>query len=102
MNRFLVSIASFVLGASVTAAGSFLLWLQISPSTSEVWTTATELKLGGGIVIPRDVELIQERWMPEGFVTLKLYVNVEGDALDKFSKRTEAHRNLVTPYWVEQ
>ena len=102
MTKFLIAITSFIFGSALTAAGSFLLWQQINPSTSEVWMTTNELKLDGGIVIPQDVELNQERWMPEGFVTLKLYVNVEGDALDTFKRRTETHRSLVIPYWVEQ
>lgn len=102
MAKLLGLIASFVLGLIMTAGLGWWLWTQNNPSTTEVWTTADELHLDGGVVIPEGVELIQERWMPEGFVTLKLYVNVDGAALDRFERRTEPQRNLVIPTWVEQ
>ena len=102
MMKILIAIISFILGSIVTAAGSFLLWQQANPNSTEVWTTISEINLDRGIVIPQDIELIRERWMPEGFVTLKLYVNVEGGALDNFNQRTESSRNVVIPYWVMQ
>ncbi|MCZ6867939.1 MAG: hypothetical protein O7G84_00370 [Gammaproteobacteria bacterium] len=38
--------------------------------------------------------------MPEGFATLMLYVNVEGEALERLERRTEPARQLKIPYWV--
>jgi len=102
MTRILISITSFIFGVLVTSACAFLLWQQTYPSQSHVWITDRDIKLDNGMAIPRDVELVQERWMPEGFVTLKLYVNVDGDALEMFKQRTEPYRNLAIPYWVEQ
>ena len=43
-----------------------------------------------------------DTWMPEGFATLRLYVNVEGNALEKFQQRTENKRQLKIPYWVAE
>ena len=100
MNKVALAIASFLCGVAVTAGASLLVWLEVHPSTTEVWTTASEVSLDGGIVIPSGIDLVHHRWMPEGFATLKLYVNVEGDALENFNKCTQAKRNLVIPHWV--
>ena len=101
MAKLIVSVVSFILGCVITAVAAYALWSREYPATTEVWRTSHEVTSESGVVIPRGVDLIQERWMSEGFVTLKLYVKVEGATLEHFDRRTEAQRNLVIPTWVE-
>jgi hypothetical protein len=58
------------------------------------------LESDSGIVVPAGTELILNRWMPEGFAALELGINVEGDTLDHFERRTEQASFLRIPYFV--
>lgn len=102
MAKFTIAILGFLSGAALTAALSTIVFLQLFPAETEVWTSSSDLSLDGDIRIPRGVELVHDAWMPEGFATLRLYVNVEGSALEKFERRTEQKRHLKIPYWVSE
>lgn len=102
MNKLSVAILAFFCGVALTAGLCTFVWLQLFPSETEVWTASNNLTLDGNITIPSGIELVHDRWMPEGFATLRLYVNVEGDALDRFERRKEPKRQLKIPYWVTQ
>ena len=83
---------------------SDLSWQAIADAAgmSVVWTTSTEVKLENGATIPAGSELTVHRYMPEGFVTLRLSVNVEGESTSKFETRLEDVSFLVIPYLVVQ
>ena len=100
MSKSNIIVAAFLCGAIVTGGIFSLILNQYFPSDTEVWTTSSDLMLDGSIVIPSGVDLIHDESMPEGFVSLKLYVNVEGRALEKFQRRTESKRLFKIPYWV--
>lgn len=102
MTKFTIGIGAFFCGAVLTGTLCATAWLQLFPAETEVWTTSADLTLDGDVAVPKGTELVLDTWMPEGFATLKLYVNVEGDALDKFERRTEAKRHLKIPHWVSE
>ena len=95
--KLLIGIASIVIGMVIGAAGLFFMMYGY-PGKTEVWTAKTDLRLDEGIVIPGGTEFVHHRWMPEGFATIKLYLNVEGQALDAFDRRVEPHYNVIIPY----
>ena len=102
MGKFTIAVLGFFSGAALTAALSTMVFLHLFPAETEVWTTSSDLILDGNVRIPSGVELVHDAWMPEGFATLRLYVNVEGTALEKFERRTEQKRQLKIPYWVSE
>ena len=67
---------------------------------SEIWTSKTALKTDDGILIPAGTEFVVERHMPEGFTTIKLSLNIEGEFLNKFDKITSEHTNLTLPHYL--
>ncbi len=77
-------------------------WGKAHSGTSEVWRAEKPLVLENGIAIPAGTEMTVDEYMPEGFVRLKLAINVEGEALDWLERRTQNHPNFTVPYWVEQ
>ena len=77
-------------------------WSEAHSGTSEIWRAEKQLTLANGATIPEGTEMTVDQYMPEGFVRLNLAINVEGDSLKSFSKRTERFPNLSIPYWVEQ
>ena len=77
-------------------------WGEAHGATSEVWRAEKQLTLANGATIPEGTEMTVDQYMPEGFVRLKLAINVEGESLESFSKRKERLSNLSIPYWVEQ
>jgi hypothetical protein len=40
--------------------------------------------------------------MPEGFVTLELFLNAEGETLNDFTQETDVRSSLVIPYAIKQ
>lgn len=95
-----IGFIGFLLGAVFGAAvsGGYWYWRH---SSSEVWVTTNTMTSDSGIVIPAGTELILESWMPEGFAALKLGINVEGDTLDDFQRRTDQAGFLRIPYFVD-
>jgi len=77
-------------------------WGEAHSATSEIWRAEKQLTLENGATIPEGTEMTVYQYMPEGFVSLKLAINVDGESLESFSKRTERFPNLSIPYWVEQ
>ena len=102
MAKIAIFVGSFLLGVAATSIVTYFLWQEFHPSTTEIWTASTDLKLANGTTIPDGTEFIVDAYMPEGFVSLALFVNVEGESLSRFTKRTENARVLKIPYWVEQ
>ena len=96
-------------GAGLLLAAAIGMWV-VFPSvwgaahseTSEVWRTEKQITLANGTAIPAGTEMTVGKYMPEGFVRLNLAINVDGESLDWFNKRTEKLPNLQIPYWVEQ
>ena len=70
-------------------------------ATTEVWVNTQPMHSDNGIIIPPGTSLTLERWMPEGFATLNLGINVEGESLDAFRQHTEQKSFLRKPYFVE-
>ena len=97
--KFAVWILVFLAGSVVggTALGGYWYWKHHS---TEVWVATRALQSEGGIVVPAGTELILNRWMPEGFAALELGINVEGDTLDHFHRRTEQRSFLRVPYFL--
>jgi hypothetical protein len=95
-----VGIFSFLVGAMFGAAllSGYWYWRH---SSTEVWVATHSLETYSGIVIPAGTELILERWMPEGFATLELGINVEGVTLNNFQRRIEQASFLRIPYFVD-
>ena len=92
-----------LVGGLLIAAGIFaLVWIEFHPATTEVWKSSSDIRLANGALIPAGTEMTVDAYMPEGFVSLSLAINVDGEALAGFDKRTENLRNLSIPYWVEQ
>ena len=107
MGRIGLLVTGFVAGLLLAAAvGMWVIfpwmWGEAHNGTSEVWRAERQLTLANGTAIPSGTELTVDEYMPEGFVRINLAINVEGDSLDWFNKRTENVPNLVIPYWVEQ
>ena len=102
MAKIRLVLSGFVVGLLVAAAVSVWVWTEFHSTTSEVWTTSTEVKLENGATIPAGSELTVHRYMPEGFATLRLSVNVEGESTSKFETRLEDVSFLVIPYSVVQ
>ncbi|MDJ0905622.1 MAG: hypothetical protein QNI96_06350 [Woeseiaceae bacterium] len=107
MGRISLLLMGFVGGLLLAAAiGMWIVfpwvWGEAHSGTTEVWQAKRKLTLANGIAIPSGTEMTLDTYMPEGFVRLKLAINVEGEALDWFDKRTEKHPNLTIPYWVER
>jgi len=88
-----------MLGILIGVAGTLSIY-YLKNQRTEVWTSQTELHDDNGLVIPRGTKFIHQRWMPEGFATLRLYLNIEGSTLDAFTKKQEPKYNLVIPYSV--
>ena len=99
MKPLLLMISSLVLGAAVGVACTLYLVFGWPPET--VVFTTNERIAAGEIEIPGGTELVLHRYMPEGFATLRLYLNVEGEAWSKFSTRAEPVFDLVIPYSVD-
>ena len=95
-------LAGFAAGMLVAATVTVWVWTEFHSTTSEVWTTSTDVQLENGTLIPAGAELTVDRYMPEGFVTLRLSVNVEGESISKFESRIEDVSFLVIPYSVTQ
>ncbi len=100
-------LTGFVAGLLLAAAiGMWVIfpwvWAEAHSGTSNVWRAEKQVTLSNGTTIPAGTEMTVDAYMPEGFVRLKLAINVEGEALNSFNKRTENLPNLVIPYWVEQ
>jgi hypothetical protein len=107
MGKFGLLLTGFVAGLLLAAAiGMWAVfpwvWGEAHSGTSEIWRTERQLTLGNGAAIPEGTEMTVAEYMPEGFVRLNLAINVEGESLDWFNKRTEKLPNLKIPYWVEQ
>ena len=102
MAKLGLVLAGFVGGLLIAAGVVALVWIEFHPATTEVWAASGEVKLANGGVIPAGTEMTVDSFMPEGFVRLTLAINVDGEALAGFDKRTENVRNLSIPYWVEQ
>ncbi len=102
MAKFAFFVSGFLLGVAATSLVTYLLLQEFHPSTTEVWTASTDLTLANGSTIRDGTEFVVDAYMPEGFVSLKLFVNVEGESLSSFTKRPENARVLKIPYWVEQ
>ena len=107
MGRIGLLLTGFVAGLLLAGAiGMWVLfpwvWGEAHSRTSEVWRAERQLTLANGTAIPSGTEMTVDEYMPEGFVRLKLAINVEGESLDWFNKRTESLPNLAIPYWVEQ
>lgn len=100
MARIGFALTGFVAGLSGSAGILLWLWTEFHSRTSEVWTASTEIRLENGTTIPAGSEFTVHRYMPEGFVTLRLSINVEGRALDQFESRVENVSFLVIPYWI--
>ena len=107
MERFGLLLTGFVAGLLLSAAVVYWFvfpWAWVKPysDTSEIWRADKQLTLANGATIPKGTELTVDQYMPEGFVSLKLSILVEGESLESFTKRTEELNNLSIPYWVEQ
>ncbi len=107
MGRIGLLLAGFAGGLALAAAvGMWVIfpwvWGEAHNGTSEVWRAESKLTLENGVTIPAGTDLTLDEYMPEGFVRLKLSINVEGDALDRFEKRTEDYPYLTIPYGIEQ
>lgn len=90
----------FLLGALLGAAalGGYWYWQH---RTTEVWVAQRPLQSDNGMLVPAGTALVLERWMPEGFAALTLAVNVEGETLEHFQRRTEPESFLRIPYFVD-
>ena len=99
--KLLVSVLIFLLGSVFGAAalGGYWYWTH---RNTEVWVATNALESDHGILVPPGTELILERWMPEGFAALELGINVEGDTLSRFQRRTERASFLRVPYFVRR
>ena len=107
MGRIGLLLTGFVAGLLLAAAiGMWFIfpwvWGEAHSATSEVWRAEKQLMLANGTAISAGTEMTVDAYMPEGFVRLNLAINVEGESLDLFNKRTESLPNLTIPYWVEQ
>ena len=102
MIRILLKIMMLCLGVLIGIAGTMTVY-YLRNRTTEVWTAQSDLISDKGLMIPKGTELVHLRWMPEGFATLRLYLNVEGSTLDTFSVKQEPGFHLVIPYsvWAE-
>jgi len=87
-----------LLGAGVVGAA----WYRWLSEPSELWTVSEPLTLENGSILPVGTDLILHRYMPEGFATLKLYVNVEGEELDSFKISADEPPQLVVPHWASK
>ncbi|MDH3692674.1 MAG: hypothetical protein OEU36_24875 [Gammaproteobacteria bacterium] len=106
MGRIGLLLTGLVAGLLVATAVVYWVvfpWVlgEAHSATSEIWRAEKQLKLANGATIPEGTEMTVDQYMPEGFVSLKLAINVEGESLESFSKRTERFPNLSIPYWVE-
>jgi hypothetical protein len=87
-----------VVGVAITTSG----WWLLNRRT-RVMTTTSEVRLEGGIVLPKGTDLTFDTSMSEGFEVLKLYVNVNHPAFDRlFQARSEPHGFFIHPYWVSE
>jgi len=97
MKKIIVILTIFLLGVFVgllTSVG----YLYYRNRKTEIWVSNSDIRSSDGLQIPADTEFIHERWMPEGFATIKLYLNIEGAGLDAFESKIESKYNLVIPY----
>jgi len=99
MKNLLLALVSLAVGLFAGIA-STLYFIFGGPVGTTVFTAAKPLH-ADGIEIPAGTELVLDRYMPEGFETLRLYINVEGGPLSIFSTRDDPRFNLVLPYWAE-
>ena len=83
--------------AGAAALGGYWYWHH---RTTEVWVAEHTLQSDSGIQVPKGTELVLDQWMPEGFAALTLAVNVEGETLDHFQRRTEQKSFLRIPYFI--
>jgi hypothetical protein len=82
--------------------GTAVIVSQFQEQPSEIWTATRQLTTANGISIPEQTELRVLRSIPEGFVTLELFLTVDGKALTYFTKEIDARANLVIPYAVDE
>jgi len=91
----------FVSGVA-TGGGALAAYWYSTHSTTDVWVASEVMRSSDGIIIPPGTEFVFRRWMPEGYAALKLSVNVEASALEKFERRTEEKSFLRLPYWITE
>jgi hypothetical protein len=82
--------------------GTAVIVSQFQEQPSEIWTATRQLTTTSGISIPQNTELRVLRSMPEGVVTLELFLAVDGKALAYFTKEVDARANLVIPYTLDE
>jgi len=87
MRKTITCLAFTILGILIGITGT-LTAIYLKHQTTEVWTSQVDLKNDKGLLIPQGTQFIHQRWMPEGFATLRLYLNIEGSTLDAFTKKT--------------
>ncbi|MEM1264330.1 MAG: hypothetical protein AAGH76_18160 [Pseudomonadota bacterium] len=101
MRKLGLVLSGFLGGLLVAVSAVALVFLEFYPATTGVWVASEDVRLENGSVITAGTEMTVDSFMSEGFVRLSLSVNVEGEALAGFERRTEDARDLKIPYWVE-
>lgn len=97
--RGLVLVGVFLAGAVTGSIALGTYWFM-SHSETEVWRTTRVLRSDTGIELPAGTELIFTGWQAEGFAALELGINLEGEALEQVSRRTDPRSFLRIPYFV--
>ncbi|WP_445364778.1 hypothetical protein ACJJIQ_12545 [Microbulbifer sp. ANSA003] len=98
MKTITTLIVGFFLGV-----GSTTTFLSFRDSgTSEVWTLTKSLQTNEGMIIPSGTHLTVHKYMPEGYVSLDLNVNVEGVILKNFHNKTINKNHFRSPVWAEE
>ena len=95
-------LAGAVIGIVIGAAAASWFWYSSSNEPTELWVSSEDLTLDNGATIPAGTSFVHHRDMPEGFSTLKLFVNVEGEDVDSFEVSTDDRPQLVIPQRVSK
>jgi hypothetical protein len=96
-KQLLVAVTSFLLGIATV----FGWHAMTQPTTTEVWVAKSDLVLQQGSKIAAGTEFVVEQYMAEGFVALKLTVNVEALQFNAFKVKHEPYSNLRIPVWLQ-
>ena len=97
IKNILILSVGLVMGAGISVGCYFYVH-----RTTTVWTTTAALTGINGLVIPAGTEMVYERAMPEGFYTVKLYINLTVPTAEHKTKESiSGHPFLIPPVWAE-
>lgn len=100
MKQFLLYLLLILVGGVL--GGTSVIIGQFHEEPTEIWTTTRGIETDNGIIIPEGIEMRVHQFLPEGLVTLQLYLNAEGNTLEYFSKQVDSRSNLVIPHTIKQ